>query len=206
MRRWMILVIIGFFILAIVMSFYLSAMPLDVTDSSRSTSELPAVEKFRWVQHWDQLDLAAVKRHYQPYTLTEMREMWNQKLVVKYGGAKRLQQAIGQADDVYPRDTYLARMLELGRPFVDFSDYEDALTEQRIWLFSTRVYWDSMNTAERSMYLERQGLPPDTTWETYEETLLKNDVVYSINFWRSKEQDPYMNGTLSSYYFDKTEQ
>ena len=163
MRRWMILVIIGFFILAIVMSFYLSAMLLDVTDSSRSTSELPAVEKFRWVQHWDQLNLAAIKRDYQPYTVAGMREMWNEKLIAKYGGAERLQQAIGQVDDVYPRDTYLARMLELGRPFVDFSDYEDALTDQRIWLFSTRMYWNSMSTAEKAAYLERQGLPPDAT-------------------------------------------
>ena len=163
MRRWMILVIIGFFILAIVMSFYLSAMPLDVTDSSRSTSELPAVEKFRWVQHWDQLDLAAVKRHYQPYTLTEMREMWNQKLVVKYGGPEGLKHAIGEVGEVYPQDKYLARMLQLGRPFIDFSDYKDALTDQRIWLFSTRMYWNSMSTAEKAAYLERQGLPPDAT-------------------------------------------
>ena len=91
-------------------------------------------------------------------------------------------------------------MLELGRPFADFSDYENALTEQRIWLFSTRVYWESMNTSERGAYLERQGLPTGGTWAVYEEVLLKNDVVYSINFWRSKEQDSYMNGTLPSYF------
>jgi hypothetical protein len=34
----------------------------------------------------------------------------------------------------------------------------------------------------------------------YEGMLLKNDVVYSINFWRSKQQDPYMNGTLPSRF------
>ena len=107
----------------------------------------------------DQLDLAAIKRDYQPYTLTEMREMWNEKLIAKYGGHERLKQAIGDADHVYPLDKYLARMLELGRPFADFSDYENALTEQRIWLFSTRVYWESMNTSERGAYLERRGLP-----------------------------------------------
>lgn len=158
------------------------------------------VEKFQWVKHWDQLDLAAIKRDYQPYTLTEMREMWNEKLIAKYGGHERLKQAIGDADHVYPLDKYLARMLELGRPFADFSDYENALTEQRIWLFSTRVYWESMNTSERGAYLERRGLPTHATWAVYEEVLLKNDVVYSINFWRSKEQDSYMNGTLPSYF------
>ena len=205
MKKQISLIIIVLFIVAVVVSYYLSAMPLNVTVSSRSTSELRTAEKYQWMRHWDQLDLAAVKRHYQPYTLTEMREMWNQKLVVKYGGPERLKQAIGEAGEVYPQDKYLARMLQLGRPFIDFSDYKDALTDQRIWLFSTRVYWESMRAAERASYLERQGLPPDATWDVYEEMMLKNDVVYSINFWRSKEQDPYMNGTLSSC-FNKSEQ
>ena len=134
------------------------------------------VEKFQWLQHWDQIDLAAIKRDYQPYTVAEMREMWNDKLNAKYGGAERLKQAIGKAGDVYPQDTYLARMLELGRPF---------------W-----VYWKCMSSTERAAYLDQQGLPPNATWAVYEEMLLKNDVVYSVNLWRSKEQDPYMNGTL----------
>ena len=91
-------------------------------------------------------------------------------------------------------------MLEFGRPFVDFSDYEDALTDQRIRLFSTWVYWKSMSATERGASLERRGLPPDAAWEAYEEVLLKSDVVYSINFWRSKQQDPYINGTLPSRF------
>lgn len=152
-----------------------------------------STEKIQWTQHWDELDLAAIKRDYQPYTVVEMREMWNDKLIAKYGGAERLKQAIGKAANVYPEDTYLARMLELGRPFVDFSDYEDALTEQRTWLFSMRVYWETMSVEERRTYLEQRELPADATWEVYEETLLKNNVVDSINFWRSKQQDPYMN-------------
>ena len=53
-----------------------------------------------------------------------------------------------------------------------------------------------MSTAEKAAYLERQGLPPDATWDVYEEMMLKNDVVYSINFWLSKEHDSY---TISDY-------
>ncbi|RKU16695.1 hypothetical protein C6501_05170 [Candidatus Poribacteria bacterium] len=53
-----------------------------------------------------------------------------------------------------------------------------------------------MSVEERGTYLEQRGLPADATWEMYEETLLKNNVVDSINFWRSKQQDPYINGTL----------
>ncbi len=194
MKKRIIFIIIALFIVAAAVSLYLPATSVNFTDSSRNTPELPAADKFQWVQYWDQLDLAAIKREYQPYTVAEMREMWEAKLLAKYGGAERLKQAIGQADAVYPQDTYLARMLELGRPFVDFSDYEDALTDQRTRLFSAWMYWRTMSTTERSTYLERQGLPPDATWDTYEETLLKNDVVDSINFWRSKELDPYIKG------------
>jgi hypothetical protein len=194
MKKRIIFIIIALFIVAAVVSLYLPATSVNVPDSSRPNRTLHAVDKFQWVQHWDQLDLAAIKREYQPYTVAEMREMWETKLLAKYGGAERFKQAIGNADDVYPQDTYLARMLELGRPFVDFSDYEDALTDQRIRLFSTWMYWNTMSTAERSTYLERRGLSTDATWDMYEETLLKNSVMDSINFWRSKELDPYIKG------------
>lgn len=142
-------------------------------------------EKFQWVQHWDEIDLAAVKRNYQPYTVAEMYDMWNDKLIARYGGYERFKQAIGEAYAVYPQDTFLASLLKLGRPFIDFSDYENALTEQRCWMYSTRVYWESMNAVERTEYLERHGLPLDTKWDMYEETLLKYIVVYSINFRRA---------------------
>ncbi|MCE2401239.1 hypothetical protein J4G08_10170 [Candidatus Poribacteria bacterium] len=198
MKKQIFLIIIALFIVAAAVSLYLPATSVNVTDSSRSTPELPAAEKFRWAQHWDELNLAEIKRDYQLYTVAEMQEMWEAKLIAKYGGAERLKQAIGEADHVYPQNTYLARMLELGRPFVDFSDYEDALTDQRIRLFSTWMYWNTMNASERPDYLERQGLPTDATWDMYEETLLKNDVVDSINFRRSKELDPYMKGYRQS--------
>ena len=158
------------------------------------------VEEFQWVQYWDEIDLDVIKRDYQPFTVAEMQEMWSDELIIKYGGSERFVQSIGKAVDVYPQSTFLARMLELGRPFVDFSDYEDVLTNQRITLYSTRVYWESMSAAERGIYLVQRGLPPDATWEHYEEVLLKDEVVHSINFRLSIEQDPYMNGTISSCF------
>ena len=166
-------------------------------------SGISSSEKIQRVQHWDEIDLAAVKRNYQPYTVAEMCDMWNDKLILRYGGYERFKQAIGEAYAVYPQNTFLALLLKLGRPFIDFSDYEDALTEQRCWVYSTRVYWESMNAVERTEYLERHGLPLDTKWDMYEETLLKNIVVYNINFRRAIEQDPYMNGTLQNC-FDNT--
>ena len=156
------------------------------------------VEEFQWVRDWHEIDLDVIKRDYQPFTVAEMCDMWHDELILKYGGSERFIQSIGKAVDVYPQNTFLARMLELGRPFVDFSDYEDALTNQRITLSSMRAYWESLSAAERVIYLAQRGFPPDATWEHYEEVLLKNEVVYSINFLLSIERDPYMNGTLSS--------
>ncbi len=158
----------------------------------------PPVIETLWIQHWDEIDLSTIKRDYQPFTVAEMCDMWHDELIIKYGGSERFSQSFGKAIDVYPQNTFLARMLELGRPFVDFSDYEDALTNQRITLSSTRGYWENLSAAERVLYLAQRGFPPGATWEHYEEVLLKNEVVHSINFRRSIEQDPYMNGTLSS--------
>ena len=152
--------------------------------------------EYPWIRHWDEIDLSTIKRDYQPFTVAEMQEMWSDELIIKYGGSERFGQAIGKAIDVYPQNTFLARMLELGRPFINFSDYEDALTNQRITLYSMRVYWESMHATEQSIYLAQRGFPLDATWEHYEDVLLKSEVVHSINFWLSIEQDPYMNGTI----------
>ena len=190
MQKRILLIIIGLLIVAVVMSRYFRAPSVGFAYRSRSAPELLTSGKSQWVQYWNELDIAAVRSEYQPYSVMEMQEMWGDKLLTKHDSSEGFKHVMEQMDAVYPVGTYLARMLKLGRPFADFSDYENALTEQRIWLFSTRVYWKSMNTSERGAYLERRGLPPHATWAVYEEVLLKNDVVYSINFWRSKEQDP----------------
>ena len=96
MKKQIFLIIIALFIVAAAVSLYLPATSVNVTDSSRSTPELPAAEKFRWAQHWDELNLAEIKRDYQLYTVAEMQEMWEAKLIAKYGGAERLKQAIGE--------------------------------------------------------------------------------------------------------------
>ena len=172
------------------MSRYFRAPSVGLAYRSRSAPELLTSGKSQWVQYWNELDIAAVRSEYQPYSVMEMREMWGDKLLTKHGGSEGFKHVMEQADAVYPVDTYLARMLKLGRPFVDFSDYEDALLYHRLWLYSTRLYWYSLSTAEKSASLQRHGLPPDATWAVYEEVLLKTDVVYGINFWRSKALDP----------------
>ena len=190
MQKRILLIIIGLLIVAVVMSRYFRAPSVGLAYRSRSAPELLTSGKSQWVQYWNELDIAAVRSEYQPYSVMEMREMWDDKLLTKHDGSEGFKHVMEQADAVYPVDTYLARMLKLGRPFVDFSDYEDALLYHRLWLYSTRLYWYSLSTAEKSASLQRHGLPTDTTWAVYEEVLLKTDVVYGINFWRSKALDP----------------
>ena len=190
MQKRILLIIIGLLIVAVVMSRYFRAPSVGLAYRSRSAPELLTSGKSQWVQHWNELDIAAVRSEYQPYSVMEMREMWDDKLLMKHDGSEGFKHVMEQTNTVYPVDTYLARMLKLGRPFVDFSDYEDALLYHRLWLYSTRLYWYSLSTAEKSASLQQRGLPPDATWAVYEEVLLKTDVVYGINFWRSKALNP----------------
>lgn len=171
------------FIAAVAVCFYLYAM----------TSHRAALKSDdeRWITQWDQLHITTVRSDYQPYTVAEMNELWQTQLLDRYGYSEEFVGMMQKIDQVYPQDAYLSKMLELGRPFIDFSDYETALTEQRRWLYATRLYWDVMNTKQRCDYLLNRGLPCDATWDMLEDSILKNDVVNSLNFWRSKEIDPY---------------
>ena len=214
MKNRILLIIIGLFIVAVVVFLYLPASPAGFAYRSRNVPELLTLGNTQWVQHWNELDIAAVRSEYQPYSVMEMREMWDDKLLMKHDGSEGFKHVMEQTNTVYPVDTYLARMLKLGRPFVDFSDYEDALLYHRFWLYSTRLYWYSLSTAEKSASLQRNGLPTGGTWAVYEEVLLKTDVVYGINFWRSKALDPYIKVTnqmgetpksLDQRTLDKTE-
>ena len=66
MKKFIILIIVIFLVVIVSVSIY--------TYKSGSLTE-----KFQWVQHWNELDLATIKRVYQPYTVAEMREMWEAK-------------------------------------------------------------------------------------------------------------------------------
>ncbi len=105
MKKQIILIIVSFSVIAVLASFF-----------GRSNPKIRSVDKSLWVRHWEQLDLAHIKKVYQPYTVAEMIDKWDDKLIAKYDGTERFKQAIGKAGEVYPKDKYLARMLELDRP------------------------------------------------------------------------------------------
>lgn len=178
---------------ATVCSIYFRTQKAEVSSSENTiaqvhTPNIRGATGFTWFRHWDDLDLAIAKRFYQRYTVDEMRMLWDVKLQDRFGNyaCKAL------ADTVYPWDTYLTRLLELGHPFVDFSDYESALDTQMGLLMPAHTYWHTMNRDEREVYINTFGLSQDTSWETYEEYLIKQRVVYRINWWRSGGIDPFL--------------
>ena len=192
MKNRMLRVTIALFIVVIVGIIYLSAQKAEAppsTDVSKQghNPELQSVKGFAWFKHWDELDLVVIKKYYQRYTVAEMRIIWDAKLHAKYDNYEGKE----HADTVYLWDAYLARLLELGHPFVDFSDYENALDARMCTLIPIRTYWHTMNTSIRDEYLKVRGLPSDTTWEMYEESLIKQVVVCHINWWRSGGLDPF---------------
>lgn len=188
-KIWFIIVML---IVAAIGIIYLSTQqikdPLSANVNEQShTPDLRNSNGFKWFQHWDELDLNIVQNYYQRYTLDEMHLLWHAKLFYKYGNhPSRV-----DADTFYPWDRYIEQLLELGHPFLDFSDYESALETRMCVLVPTYTYWWTLNTSERETYLNTQGLPPGTPWETYQEYLMKQSVVYRINWWRSGGMDPF---------------
>lgn len=189
MKIWFVIVIL---IVAAAGVIYLTTQKAEAPSSANVIDqghkpESRSTKDFAWFKNWEQLDLPIVKKFYQRYTAYEMQVLWDVKLFAKFGNYEGRE----HAETVYPWDMYIARLLELGHPFLDFSDYESALETRMCILIPTRTYWRTMNRTEREAYLSVRGLPSDTLWETYQEYLIKQIVVYCINRWRSGGMDPF---------------
>ena len=178
-------------------TYKLSEPPKEIAEPSDNNPEISIEKKSPWVQQWEKLDLAAIKKDYQPYTVTKMLEMWDPKLLDSFGPnpPADIIASVAEADRVYPRAAYLARMLELGRPFVHLKDYEHAMVLRRI-LLKERKELDNMDASEKIEYFERRGLPPDATWDVYEDYKLKRDVVHNARFHRAWDANPALEAKM----------
>ena len=180
-------------------TYELPEPPEKIPGQNGNNAEVPIVKKSPWVQQWEKLDLAAIKRDYQPYTVAEMRKMWDQKLLDEYTSnniSSAVMEKVTAADTAYPLDEYLARMLRLGFPFVNLPSYRIAFQE-RISLLFRQEEWYGMDTYERSEYLEKRGLPADATWEVCEDHFLKRQVVHSVKLRRAWDVNPSLEGGVS---------
>ncbi len=179
MKTYRNLIILLLFIIAVAVVYYLDVMPFGV----------PEHVEHRWKTDWANLNLPAVKRAYQPYTVAQMNDLWYPQLLTKYGHSEAFVDMMRDLDKEYPADFFLTRMLALGNPFIAYSDYEKALTEQRRYLYSVRLYWNILDISERRAYVSHRGLPPDAAWEVLEADILKSEVINSLNYWHSVELD-----------------
>lgn len=218
MKKRMILVMIGLLVIAVGVSTYFATrktVPESVVDqlplsklhehtapdgtvvqhhhtyheisaekADKSPPDIPAAQ-----QHpWDRIDLAAVRRDYQKYTVPEMIKMWEGAYRSMYGpfSGKPPGPVEVAAEKMYPRDEWLARMLDYGLPFVTSSDYRFALSSLRRKLLRLRSEWDS----DKAKFLEGTRFSPDITWKEYEEIVIKTAVVYKHGYWRTKDANP----------------
>ncbi len=138
---------------------------------------------------WEALDLDAIKRKYQPYTVAEMQEMWLRTYTTRFGPNYP-----HHLDEAYPQEEWLQRNLELGQHFADAADYNTTL-QRRIYMIKHRVDWDSGNEEDRAKMRRYLDLPPDVdTWEEYEDAFLKTLITSYHTFVVATEADPDIEG------------
>ncbi len=98
---------------------------------------------------WSNLDLEAIRKEFQPYTLEEMHEKWKNHWFVPRP------QATKELDDFRDRDAWLQRYMNLGHPFLHVSHYQNALSTRR----ALKTSYDSNSPPLH----DRVGLPPEST-------------------------------------------
>ena len=139
---------------------------------------------------WERLDLEAIKRKYQPYTVAEMQEMWAQW----YRGEFPESRYPYELDEAYPQVKWLERNLALGQHFVKWSDYRLVL-QRRIYMVNHQRKWSSASVDEKEFMLKSLDLPSSVdTWEEYEDAYLKFYIVSFNAFQEATEADPDIEG------------
>ncbi len=97
-------------------------------------------------------------------------------------------------DDAYPQKEWLQRNLELGQHFAHPGDYSVAL-QRRIYMIKHKDRWQSGDEETRDRMRERLHLPPDIdTWEEYEDAFLKTLITSFHTFEEATELDPSIKG------------
>lgn len=145
---------------------------------------------------WQNLDLADIKRKYQPDTVQEMIEKWDAERMRRKGprGNPRIEAYLEKAEKLYPKEQWLQRLMDNGYPFQDFPDYDVAFS---IRFGVIKVKEDFENPETRSKIIDDHGLPEDTTWEDLEDFAIKFDIVSRLNDTWAEEADPSVFGGVT---------
>lgn len=154
----------------------------------------PIKKKHRIQKAWEKLDLIAIKRDRQPYSIKEMNDMWWSEL---YGKENKWIEAI------YPRDEWLQRYMDLGYPFLDISAYKTALHHRKELERKSEEFHnlepvdpEDPDYTHKVRALRWIGIPTEThiSWEEYEENFMKRKVVYLNAFEDARQDDPNFGG------------
>ena len=138
---------------------------------------------------WERLDLDAIQRKYQPYTVAEMQKIWSESYRTNFGPNYP-----HELDEAYPQEEWLQRNLELGQHFVDSGDYNTTL-HRRIYMIDHKFEWEVSNEAEKEQMRSYLDLPPAVdTWEEYEDAFLKTLITSYYTFQVATAADPDIEG------------
>ena len=104
----------------------------------------------------------------------------------RFGGIDRVR----EADQKYPRATFLKMMLDKGVLIEDATDYTDALTF-RINLLSAESFFLDADTDSKYFWMNALGLPMDASWEACKEVKIQNYLeVFYYN--KHAKKDPIL--------------
>ena len=151
----------------------------------------PITAKHPILRVWENLDLAAIKRNYQPYTVPEMIEKWHEG----YMNFERPSlDRVARWEAYWPREAWLQHLMDNGHPFSRPVHYTFAFNARGQALMM-KDRFDNPET--RADLLEGYRLPADATWEKMEEVSIKFDIVSSLNTQRAKDIDPSVYGGVT---------
>ena len=144
---------------------------------------------------WAQLDLAEIREKWQPYTIDEMREKWFFKaMIMGLGPNFRYEEEWSKIEEDPEKqpDQWIRRYLDLGYPFHYHFHYRQALLHRATLERNRERAVHSPEDRERVW--GGVGLPPEATWEEYEDTYIKHKVLARHAFDQQVRDDPTAAG------------
>ncbi len=148
-------------------------------------------EKHPMLRQWKDLDLAAIRKNYQPFTVSEMIEKWDEKYEFYEGGGA----LAASVESLNPKNEWLEHLRNWGNPFLDFGHYKMAVSKRYGMLWAKR---DFDKLGGRANVLSGYRLPSDATWEELEEVIIKYFIVARIYNQRARDANPSFAGGVTN--------
>ncbi len=162
-----------------------------------SDSEPPPLTKHPILRVWENFDLAAIKRDYQPYTVQEIIEKWHEGYMnfERPYQNSRSRARFERLEAYWPREEWLQHLMDNGFPFSRPVHYTFAFNA-RDQALMVKDKFDNPET--RSDLLSGYRLPEDATWEEMEDLSIKFSIVTDLNLQRAKDVDPSVYGGVTN--------